>query len=422
MQIIETIEELDIKIEECNEASNTSDDAMRALFDTFRMKYPDYIPEDPFSAEFYDSQMQLYRDLTGKNYSNDAERTPFDIENAVIRPFPFYTESCTTSGEYFEAIGFLLRTMALPPKQRIVEFGAGWGFTSIWMAKLGHKVTVVEIDPNFCELIRRRAEIEHVEIEIINDDFLWISNSDREFDAAIFFECFHHCSNHMGLLRGLHRSVTEGGSIFIAAEPITKDFPAPWGIRLDGNSLWAARNFGWLELGFQEGYFVEALQRTGWLGRRHSIGDHGMMVVWHARKRDAVGLTMNANDKRLFTEIGTKQEAVIVLPGGISGTGLFGPYVDMPRGRYIARISFDRRYAIKGTATLDVCGSVGTKVVAKANINSKEIMENNMAAELPFDIIDDVSQIEIRLFCPKEFTGAISVVEIRTLKDPRRFT
>jgi hypothetical protein len=48
-----------------------------------------------------------------------------------------------------------------------------------------------------------------------------------------------------------------------AGEPIAP-MSYPWGLRLDGYSLWSTRTHGWLELGFDEGYFAEVLARTGW--------------------------------------------------------------------------------------------------------------------------------------------------------------
>ena len=67
----------------------------------------------------------------------------------------------------------------------------------------------------------------------------------------------------VGLLRALRQAVMPEGRIFFGGEPITADFPMPWGLRLDGNSLWAIRKNGWLELGFREDYFARALAETG---------------------------------------------------------------------------------------------------------------------------------------------------------------
>jgi SAM-dependent methyltransferase len=90
------------------------------------------------------------------------------------------------------------------------------------------------------------------------------------FDAAVFFESFHHCADHIALLRRLHDIVRPGGIVLFAAEPIQK-LDYPWGPRLDGLSVWSSRTHGWLELGFDNAYFDRALARTGWTGRRHRL-------------------------------------------------------------------------------------------------------------------------------------------------------
>ncbi len=81
----------------------------------------------------------------------------------------------------------------------MLESGAGWAWTSLLLAQLGHKVTVIDIEPCFCELISRRAAKEDVEIEVINDDFFCVERMQREFDAVLFYSCFHHCDDHLRL-------------------------------------------------------------------------------------------------------------------------------------------------------------------------------------------------------------------------------
>jgi len=95
--------------------------------------------------------------------------------------------------------------------------------------------------------------------------------ADRPHDAAIFFESFHHCSDHLAPLEQLHGIVRPGGAVFFASEPVQK-MDYPWGPRLDGLSVWSTRTYGWLELGFDEDYSEAALHRTGWRGTRRSAG------------------------------------------------------------------------------------------------------------------------------------------------------
>jgi ubiquinone/menaquinone biosynthesis C-methylase UbiE len=92
-------------------------------------------------------------------------------------------------------------------------------------------------------------------------------SADEPFDAAIFYEAFHHCADHLAMLERLHALVQPGGRVLFAAEPVAP-MPYPWGPRLDGYSLWSTRTYGWLELGFDEEYFALALARTGWAATR----------------------------------------------------------------------------------------------------------------------------------------------------------
>lgn len=239
MQIIKTLAELDQKLKECDCAGAVSDDRLRAVFATFRMDRPDGLPTDPFSEEYHQFQMRLYRNISGKDYSTANEATIFDVASAARRPFPYATGSCITLGEQLMAIGFAMRSMALAPHSRVLELGAGWGNTTLMLAELGHQVTALDVEPRFCELIRQRAAQRDLAIEVVNADFMWVEEVRVPFDAVIFFELFHHAENHMRLLRALRQAITPEGRIFFGAEPIQPDFPQPWGLRLDGQSLWS---------------------------------------------------------------------------------------------------------------------------------------------------------------------------------------
>ncbi len=407
MHVVRTLDELDAMIQACNEAEAISDDAMRAVFGTFRMDPPRNLPADPYSEAFRLAQLQLYQQIAGKSYSNANEITQFNVDAAVRRPFPFVTNSTTTAGEYFMAIGYLLRCMALPPGSRVLEFGAGWGISSVWLAQLGHHVTTVDIEPCFCELITRRAAHEGVEIEVVNADFFWIEGQQRQFDAVIFQGCFHHCDDHLRLLRALVPVVAPQGRIFFGAEPIMPDFPQPWGLRLDGNSLWAIRKNGWLELGFQSDYFVHALAHTGWYTRRIAVPGGGEpLTVWEARHLDAAKFTFPARDTRLQTQTGTRRDDAIAFTQAAAGVGLYGPYLDLPAGRYRARLCFRPGAARDGRARVDVVCQAATRRLAEKSLGAGEVME------LDFTLTTDVTGVEVRLFNKRGFTATLDAVEI----------
>jgi 2-polyprenyl-3-methyl-5-hydroxy-6-metoxy-1,4-benzoquinol methylase len=286
VQVISSLKELDAKLVECDGAARISDDALRATFDTFRMDFTTAVPPDPFSPEYREFQMELYATISSRRYDPRNEVSKFDLESADRTPFPFSTRSSKTAGSFMMATGFLLHSLDLPPGARVVEFGPGWGNTTIAMAMAGLDVTAVDIESNFCDLLRRRAKRHDVSIDVVNADFMWAETVQDPFDAAIFFECFHHCADHMRLLNALRTTVKPDGVVYFGSEPIVPDFPLPWGLRMDGESLWAIRKNGWMELGYNEAYFREALERTGWIGTKHVCTEIGWASVWEARRAE----------------------------------------------------------------------------------------------------------------------------------------
>jgi 2-polyprenyl-3-methyl-5-hydroxy-6-metoxy-1,4-benzoquinol methylase len=262
--VICTISELEKKLVELEAAAAISDDALRAAFTTFSMDFSNDVPSDPYSEAYRRKQFEIYTFLAGKPYSVANEVSHFNVQNCATSPFPFCTESCDTVGNQLISIGFLIKTLALAPKSRILEFGPGWGNTTEFLARMGYEVTAVDIEQNFVDLINERAKRNHLTINAIRDDFSYIESVREPYDAILFFECFHHASDHLRLIKAFAGALKPGGKVIFAAEPITDAFPLPWGIRLDGESLWAIRKHGWLELGFQEQYFRKTMKKSGW--------------------------------------------------------------------------------------------------------------------------------------------------------------
>jgi SAM-dependent methyltransferase len=284
IETISTLERLDEKLREVKEAGAVSDDKMRAVFAGFRMIPPTDLPGDPYSSEYREKQFDLYRVISGRDsYDVDNEESNFPVD--PNRPFPYYTESPETVGHHLMGVGFIIQSMALAPGSTILELGSGWGNTTIALARMGYNVTAVDIDPNFVGLIAARAAKLSLSVESRLGGYLEIDQLERRFDAVLFFESFHHCSDHLLLIEKLAKVLAPGGSVFFAAEPITDLFPVPWGVRLDGESLWAIRDNGWLELGFQESYFVRTLQRMGWVvAKKHVNPGTHLGIVFEAKR------------------------------------------------------------------------------------------------------------------------------------------
>ncbi|MGD9617875.1 MAG: class I SAM-dependent methyltransferase [Alphaproteobacteria bacterium] len=405
-EIVRTLEELDEKIGECDRAG--SDDALRECFGTFRMEPPSGMPGDPFSEEYRRFQLDLYRRIAGKPYSVANEETVFDIAASVQRPFPFSTGSAGTVADSLISTGFILRTMKLDPGSRVLELGSGWGTMTVVLAMLGHSVTALDVEKRFCELVRRRAAHDALAVEIVNADFSWIESTDRTFDAVLFTSSFHHADDHLRLMRSLHRVLIPTGCVFFASEPIDADLSYPWGLRLDGQSLWSIRKHGWLELGFHEGYFAEALRRTGWFARKHAAVEPNWLTVWEARPRATAVLRFTPGGG-LHTEIGVVDRGRIVLDRARAGTAVFGPYATLPADDYIARILFDAGAPRCGAAIMDVAAEAGTRRIARCSL---ELGDGPPVAELPFRAGGELKAVEVRLFCSQGSSAVVEAVEI----------
>jgi SAM-dependent methyltransferase len=267
-RVVRTLAELDECLEMLERAAAVSDDELRRGFATFRMELDVDMPADPFSEAYRRSVFDVYEWLHGSPYTARNEFTLFELERYTDAPFPYATQSGSTVGNYLIGMGHIIRTLNLPPRSRVLEFGPGFGNTTIALAQMGHQVTAIDIGQNFVDLINARAAKVNAPVEAIVGDFSVVHELDVTYDAVLFFECFHHCADHLDLLSGLGRVVAPGGRVLFAGEPISKSAAVPWGLRTDGESLWAIRTKGWLELGFRRSYFQRALSRYGWRTRQ----------------------------------------------------------------------------------------------------------------------------------------------------------
>jgi 2-polyprenyl-3-methyl-5-hydroxy-6-metoxy-1,4-benzoquinol methylase len=282
--VVRSLEELDERIDFLEHAWAVSDDELRRGFGTFRMEVEQPLPDDPFSDEYRQAVLDLYAWLHGAQYSPTNEYMLFDFDYCVNAPFPYSTQSGITVGDHLIAVGHVIRTMNLAPHSRVLEFGAGWGNTTLVLAQMGHHVTAVDVGQNFVDLINARAARLERQVETVVGDFSVIDGLAGGYDAVLFFESFHHCADHLRLLAGLDRVVAPGGRVLFAAEAVYETWPVPWGLRFDAESVWAIRKRGWLELGFRRSYFLEALARFGWKADQVSCPETNAGEIYVARR------------------------------------------------------------------------------------------------------------------------------------------
>ncbi len=393
-------------------ATAPDDDALRSFFETYQAEYDPDVPEDPFGSEYKQTQFALYERLHGKPYATSHEHSPMDIEAMAKQPFPYMHGSAGTVGDQFMGIGYLIKTMGLRRGAQVLEFGPGWGNTTLAMAKMGYGVTAIDIEQNFVDLIRLRARMEHIpNLAVRQGDFSLIETVGAQFDAVLFFECFHHCSDHLRLIAAFDKVIKPGGIVCFAAEPIVDDFPLPWGLRMDGQSLWAIRRNGWLELGFNTRYFEEAMRRQGWWIERHVGADSPLSNVIIARRSSDMTQRWNFADGKLMAGVG-RIEGSRVVSDGRAGYLVYGPYTQKAPGNYVAQFHIANPSTAAGYVRVEVTCRAGLQMLAFTEI---ELGAGQSDLMLPFVLSSLVPDLELRMYCKDSTTVTVEAVSVERL-------
>ncbi len=244
------------------------------------------VPDDTTSEAYKEFQINLWKIVSGRSEYNAAvceANTNLSYVKGITDTYPFVTRDNSTIQNYFAAVNAIFGKLELPAPADIIEFGVGWGHTTRFLSNCGYNVTAVDIEKSFLDLIPRFSLPGSTEVELVHSDFVSDSFESGRYDLAIFYECFHHCLNHRALVDQLQRILRPGGKVIFCAEPFYDDwFDFPWGLRLDGHSVWAIRNFGWMELGFRKSYMIDLLTNAGFSPEWSSvpgIGAYGEFLV-----------------------------------------------------------------------------------------------------------------------------------------------
>jgi SAM-dependent methyltransferase len=290
---VASVQELEQKIAEVE-----AQDSEEALLNVLSQYYLDLdgvgdFPADPFSEGYRDWVLQLYRRLSKRPGYDPRinELSPFASKLNAQIVSPYNSHESGLVGEMLICYGFIIRTLNLKPGSRVLEYGPGSGQLVINLARVGMRASTIDVDPGYVRCIREQCRALGLSVRAKQGQFGETIEPGERYDAVLFFEAFHHALEHIDLLARLDEVVADDGVIVFAGEPVVSatghwapTVPFPWGPRLDLLSVRATRRLGWMELGFQETYFLRLLLRSGWVVRKHfcSLTDRGTMYV--ARK------------------------------------------------------------------------------------------------------------------------------------------
>jgi 2-polyprenyl-3-methyl-5-hydroxy-6-metoxy-1,4-benzoquinol methylase len=433
MQTITTLAELDSKLDAASEAAKSSPSEFRKALDGFvldPLKLIGRFTDNPGSESYRARQMELYKVLADRNYQTDNEGTPFDHEQMMRWPFPYSTRSASLVGEYLMTYGNLIKTMNLDQGARILEIGSGFGPLTYQLASMGYNVTCVDVHEPLLDYVRERTRNLPGGVSTIHADMNDLSLH-GSFDAIIFFESFHHSADHIGMLERLPRLLEPNGALILAGEPIVPKgslaVPYPWGLRLDGLSLWFIRRHGWLELGFEESYLRSLLEESGWSVVCMPNHATPTMGIWMARRtredswfaqpfEDAEIASWNASDMSLQTLVGKRAEdGSAISSTGKAGYLVFGPYVALDPGFYEVQWEGAGSASI-ANGRVDVACECGSRILGTAEFSVGKKVDRRatrVLAHLRFSIDAPVADLEFRMHVNADSALHLSRIVLR---------
>lgn len=236
---------------------------------------------DPFSAEYFDHQLALYSEISGRQLNqSEGELHPVDIASLLESSNPLGVSNVPFTAEHVRAISSMLALAGLEASAEVLDMGAGHGVSSEVLAFCGARVHAVDIDPALGELSRLRAKARSLPIRrsVLNYDDLSALETGH-YDAAFFFQSLHHCLRPWELVGSLDRRLKADGVIAFTGEPIGSVW-RHWGIRLDQESVYVARKMGWFESGWSHQFIRSCFERNGYtllfFGGGHGGGDIGV--------------------------------------------------------------------------------------------------------------------------------------------------
>lgn len=408
----------------------------------WRLTYDSTVDEtlDPFSHEYFERQLALYREVSGRELDQaSGELHPLDAGTLLSAPNPTGSHHASDVAEQIRALSALLALARLGYHPKILDMGAGAGLSSEVYAYAGCQVQAVDIDPLFANVARQRANERKFEIDrtILNfDDAAQITHG--PYQAAFFYQSFHHCLRPWKLIGDLSEKLGPDGVIGFTGEPIQSAWWKNWGLRLDQESVYVARRFGWFESGWSAEFIRECFARNGYTLLLFSGGYAGGELGLASKDpqrieeiRDKAAL-MELIELNQANEIPASSYATLT---GVSGTLLgrpafrqnkpengmlmYGPYADLNAGSYELSIIVEHQARQShsgdtGSILIDVIADYGNETIFNEEI-SASCFDHVLLFVRTIKFNQRKEKVEIRAAVDGGGLWSVSIPEIRLL-------
>lgn len=98
--------------------------------------------------------------------------------------------------------------------KRVLDVGCGPGWSSIFLAGRGCRVTAVDVSPDMLEVARENAARLGMSIDFRQAD-MQTSLPREEFDSLVILDALHHCRNEAAALRNCFGALRAGGGLVL---------------------------------------------------------------------------------------------------------------------------------------------------------------------------------------------------------------
>jgi SAM-dependent methyltransferase len=174
---------------------------------------------------------------------------------------------------------------------RILDFGAGRGETSLYLADHGHTVFPVEPSYEFCQVIDHMSCRFGKNLTIYNSSAEHLDISGVEFDIAIFNVSLHHCDDPLMALKNAYRLLRSGGTLLLVSEPMLPFFKSHEGMQRDlASAPEEFGHYGGNEHSYHHAEYVSMMRQAGFRNIKSEI-------VARYRSKDALKSSMAADHR-----------------------------------------------------------------------------------------------------------------------------
>lgn len=139
--------------------------------------------------------------------------------------------------------------------------------------------------------------------------------------------------------------------------------------------------------------------------------------AWMPQKDEGLAARYWGSDPRLFTAVG-ERIGTALWSTGKQGYLLYGPYLSLPPGRYVATLTGKIGVAGVNGAVADVCINGGKEILAQYVLYGAWSDGEQTLAQLEFALTRPAQQLEVRVQVQEMSDLAIHLLEIRHVEGP----